>query len=620
MTAFASTISGDDYPRTLGRKLRRQLVARRGDVRAVPFRSRLGERHLARVLRRLQDAGTSGTSGTSGTRSAARWLGCSRGGTCHRSGSGSCCSACECRRARCCRARRTGDAVWCRCRGRGRRAHPWCRGGHRGQHGAQLVGAHGHQLPQRPGQVAGGEPLGDQRLSQPYRAGQGQLHAPHRVRHRARHRRCSAQHEQHVRHRHRRQAAPGAQRAHQHGPGGRCQQGRRQPHVGGARAARGRRARLRRVPRGVRRSHPQGEEQQAGRQRLPGRHHLAHQPGHHRHRAERAAPDARPRCHRRCRQHRLPGRVPGRRPEHARLAGRQQGRHHHQHLRPSHRAGRRERHLPQARSRAAAGRAPVLRRRVPQPRCAVRSGAVARRPEPGEQRRRDAAQADAGGHAHPRAPGAWSSHRRSRPVALEAAAHAARARPCHLWPHHLGSRSRVPHRWRGWHRQAEAGRPAARAARRVLPHHRRRVHAHPGLRRATLDPGQARRCSVRAVEGTQAARGRTTQRRRGVREVPGHQVRGYQALRSGGCGERHPGARPDAHHGGRRRSRFGGAGHGPPRSAQRARQRHRQELRPDLQGVRGPRRPQLGAGLRCRCSSTAMPPSPGRASWPSASP
>ena len=40
-----------------------------------------------------------------------------------------------------------------------------------------------------------------------------------------------------------------------------------------------------------------------------------------------------------------------------------------------------------------------------------------------------------------------------------------------------------------------------------------------------------------------------------------------------------------------------GARHGPPRPAQRAGQHRRQELRPDLPGVRGPRRPDLGPGL-----------------------
>ena len=126
-----------------------------------------------------------------------------------------------------------------------------------------LVGAHRDELPQRPGQAARGQPQGHQRLPQPQRAGQGQLHPPHRLRRRARHRRRRAEHEQLVRRRRRRQAAPHPQPARQHGPRRRRRQGRRHAHARRARAARRRHARLRRLPRRVRRPHPQGEEQQA---------------------------------------------------------------------------------------------------------------------------------------------------------------------------------------------------------------------------------------------------------------------------------------------------------------------------------------------------------------------
>ena len=67
---------------------------------------------------------------------------------------------------------------------------------HRRQHGAQPRRSHGHQLPQRPGQAARGQPQGHQRLPQPHRAGQGQLHPPHRLRHRPGDRRRRARHEQ----------------------------------------------------------------------------------------------------------------------------------------------------------------------------------------------------------------------------------------------------------------------------------------------------------------------------------------------------------------------------------------------------------------------------------------
>ena len=44
----------------------------------------------------------------------------------------------------------------------------------------------------------------------------------------------------------------------------------------------------------------------------------------------------------------------------------------------------------------------------------------------------------------------------------------------------------------GRQRADDARRPPRRAPRRVLPHDRHRVHAHPGHRRAALDPGAGR--------------------------------------------------------------------------------------------------------------------------------
>ncbi len=83
-------------------------------------------------------------------------------------------------------------------------------------------------------------------------------------------------------------------------------------------------------------------------------------------------------------------------------------------------------------------------------------------------------------------------------------------------------------------REDEARRSARRAARRVLPIHRHRVHAHPGLRRAALDPVEGRRGATRGHQGAQAAHRRAAQRGRGIREVPGHEVRRHQAVRFGG--------------------------------------------------------------------------------------
>ena len=280
--------------------------------------------------------------------------------------------------------------------------------------------------------------------------------------------------------------------------------------------------------------------------------------------------------------------------------GRQQGRHDHQHLRPPHHPGRRERHVPQAGARAAARRARLLRRRVHRARHAVRGRQVAPGRQPDRPRRGDAAQADAGRHADPRLPRPRPPHRRPRPAALEGAGDAARARPGDLRADDLGPRPRVPHRRRRRHREDGARRPARRAARRLLPHDRHRVHAHPGHRGAALDPVQGRGRPRRVRQGRQAPHPRAAQRRRGVREVPRHEVRRHQALRAGGRRVGDPDPRRDPLGGGRRRARLGRARHGPPRPAQRAVEHHRQELRRDLPGVRGPRRPDVGAGLRRR--------------------
>ncbi len=75
---------------------------------------------------------------------------------------------------------------------------------------------------------------------------------------------------------------------------------------------------------------------------------------------------------------------------------------------------------------------------------------------------------------------------------------------------------------------------------------------------------------------------------------------GDEALWSGRCRVGDPDPRSDPVDGRRRRARFGGDRHGPPRPVERACQCDRQELRPDLQRVRGSHRPELGAGFRRR--------------------
>ena len=103
----------------------------------------------------------------------------------------------------------------------GRRAGHADQGGRRrdrSEHGAQPAGADRHQLPRHPRQAARGQPQGDQRLPRAHRPGQGELHAPHRLRSRASDRRCRAGDAQQLRRGRRRQAAPRSPRRREHGP------------------------------------------------------------------------------------------------------------------------------------------------------------------------------------------------------------------------------------------------------------------------------------------------------------------------------------------------------------------------------------------------------------------
>ena len=83
---------------------------------------------------------------------------------------------------------------------------------------------------------------------------------------------------------------------------------------------------------------------------------------------------------------------------------------------------------------------------------------------------------------------------------------------------------------------------------------------------------------------------------------------GPEAVRARRGRVRHPDPRRHPRGRRRRRPRRLGHRHAPPRSPQRAHQHRGQELRPALQGVRGPGRPRLHAGLRRR----EVPPRAGR--------
>ena len=159
----------------------------------------------------------------------------------------------------------------------------------------------------------------------------------------------------------------------------------------------------------------------------------------------------------------------------------------------------------------------------------------------------------------------------------------------------------VPHRRR--RRQGEDGarRPARRAARRLLPHDRRRVHAHPGHRGAALDPVQGRGDAGAVHQGrrsTGSSSGSTPPRRSRSSSPPSTSA-------PSASGSRAPSRRSRSSTRSSRRRPTPGCDvvrhrHGPPRPPQRAVEHHRQELRGDLPRVRGPRRPDVGAGLRRR--------------------
>ena len=156
------------------------------------------------------------------------------------------------------------------------------------------------------------------------------------------------------------------------------------------------------------------------------------------------------------------------------------------------------------------------------------------------------------------------------PLRWKEAAHSRRARSGHVRTHDLGSRPRVPHRWCcaahprcGW-----ATCSACSATRTAAPS----ASSTCTSRRPTSSAGSRARSKAPIVgaEGAEGPHPRTTQRGRGVREVPRHEVRRHQAVRHRGrrVGDPHP--RRDPLGGGRRRARLGRHRDGPPRPAQRA--------------------------------------------------
>ena len=227
--------------------------------------------------------------------------------------------------------------------------------------------------------------------------------------------------------------------------------------------------------------------------RLRGHDGLDHEPGHDRHDALGAAPDAGPGRDRRRRRDHLPDRVRGRRPADARRDRHQQDRHAHEHLRPPRHPGRRERRVPRHDARVAARRATTSTTDIfasfGVPYEPARWGRD-HKPLEGSIEAVEKALAVKGLINMYRVRGHLIAN--LDPLGPEGTAHARRARPDQLGPHDLGPRPRVPDRRPRRQARDAAPRHPRRAARRVLAHDRRRVHAHPGARREGVDPTPVR--------------------------------------------------------------------------------------------------------------------------------
>ena len=125
-------------------------------------------------------------------------------------------------------------------------------------------------------------------------------------------------------------------------------------------------------------------------------------------------------------------------------------------------------------------------------------------------------------HAHQHVPGPRPPHRRPRPAAAEGA----RTCTAELDPATYGLTIWDLDRefltgGLGGQRPHDARRHPRRAARRLLPHDRRRVHAHPGARpEGAGSRSRSRACAPELDRRRAAPHPRAAQRGRGVREVP----------------------------------------------------------------------------------------------------
>ena len=150
-----------------------------------------------------------------------------------------------------------------------------------------------------------------------------------------------------------------------------------------------------------------------------------------------------------------------------------------------------------------------------------------------------------------------------------------------------GTWNGLRHRRAGRLQDDEAGRHPGRAARRLLADRRHRVHAHPGAGSEGVDPGAGRGARVdvplsdkrRILERLNAAEA--------FERFLHTKYLGHKRFGLEGAESLIPHARCRPQRGDRRADGGSGAGHGPPRPAQRAGQHRGQVVRPDLPGVRG---------------------------------
>ena len=205
----------------------------------------------------------------------------------------------------------------------------------------------------------------------------------------------------------RRQAADGHAGARQPRPGHRpARQGRR-PEPGGGADQERRGDELHPVLELLRAGRPQGPGRHADRRGLRRHHHLADQPGRHRHQPLGAAADVRAERHHRRRRAGVPGRVPGRQRSDPVRAGHLQDHHADLDLRPPGHPGRRVRRVPAPHPPAADRRGRLLRRRLHLAAAALRAGALGQGPRHRPARRGRQDRPGAGDHRrlpHPRSP------------------------------------------------------------------------------------------------------------------------------------------------------------------------------------------------------------------------